>query len=482
MRKPTHVDGPRVKSAFSFRESAFAALLAAASLEGCATGDVVFVESSAEGRDGASATDAGASPEASTTVDATTPPGREGGAAGDAASVLCTVDGAVPTLSLGDGGCVGDLAARAFRFALCVCEEANFNAGFRSVTVGGADAGAGASVGVNGNFTSALPASINGSLWTRQGVDSAQSLRVDGELHCAGNLIRSGTATVRSDAWVGGAINLSQGRLEVSGTLTQPANVVNNTPSIVAGARRSAAVPTTNPCDCQPSQLLPIGALVQGVAAANDNGAVGLSSQAFSSVSQATVRDLPCGKLYLAQVSTTAPLTLRVGAQTVLAVAGDLDLGADFTIELTSATASLDLLVGGTIRSNSAVRIGSAARPAAVRLYVGGATSLDTSANWEVHGNLYAPTAVLNTSGGAVMDGAVFVRSLAASAPVTFGYDKRVLAVPDNCAPPRGCNDCRDCRGQACLGGQCGACTDSSQCCAPLMCVGGECIPEAPLR
>jgi hypothetical protein len=456
---------------------AIAALLGFGALEACATGDVVFVEAKGD-------LDAGGpiGPVPGAEGDASTRPTLDGSAVSDAGSVLCTVDGAVPTLALGDGGCVGDLAARAFRFALCVCEEASFNAGFSSATSGAVDAGASASVGVNGNFISAQPANINGSLWTRQGVDTSQSLRVDGELHCAGNLTRSGTATVRSDAWVGGAINLSQGRLEVSGTLTQPANVINNTPSLVTGARRTAAVPATTPCDCQPSQLLPITSLVQGVAGANDNAVTGFSSQAFSSVSSATTRALPCGKLYLAQVSTTAPLTLQVGAQTVLAIAGDLDLGAAFTVELTSPTASLDLLVGGTIRSNDSVRIGSAARPAAVRIYVGGATSLDTSANWEVHGNLYAPTAVLNTSGGAIMDGAVFVRSLAASAPVSVGYDKRVLAVPDNCAPPRGCNDCRDCRGQACVGGQCGACTDSSQCCAPLVCAAGQCVPEAPPR
>lgn len=38
-----------------------------------------------------------------------------------------------------------------------------------------------------------------------------------------------------------------------------------------------------------------------------------------------------------------------------------------------------------------------------------------------------------------------------------------------------GCSDCRDCNNQACVGGTCGACTDSSECCAPLLCLGGTC-------
>jgi hypothetical protein len=48
------------------------------------------------------------------------------------------------------------------------------------------------------------------------------------------------------------------------------------------------------------------------------------------------------------------------------------------------------------------------------------------------------------------------------------------------CAPPdggtTGCNTCIDCNGQACLNGACGACTDSTQCCAPLVCVEGQCV------
>ncbi|MEE8410182.1 MAG: hypothetical protein V3T05_11290 [Myxococcota bacterium] len=38
-----------------------------------------------------------------------------------------------------------------------------------------------------------------------------------------------------------------------------------------------------------------------------------------------------------------------------------------------------------------------------------------------------------------------------------------------------GCTDCRDCNNQACISGVCSACTDSSQCCAPLLCIGGTC-------
>jgi hypothetical protein len=447
-------------------------LAVCAPLVGCTATDLVFLAPSAGGDDGGPAW---------TVPDATTGDADGGRPNLDAGAgpVLCTVDGSAPTLSLGDGGCVGDLAARAFRFALCVCDDAVFNAGVTAIRSASVDGGASASLGINGNFITTTAASVGGSLWTRQAVTTDTSLVVDGELHCGTNLSRAGTTLVRSDAWVGGSIDV--GSLDVAGTLTQPASSVNRA-TIRAGQRVAASVPAVAPCDCEPSRLLPISALVQSAASTNDDVAVGFDPQTFASVSTATTVTLPCGKLYASGVRTTAPLTLRVGAQTVLAVDGDLDLGGDFTVELTTPTASLDLLVAGTLRSNSTVRIGDAARPWAVRVYLGGATTVDTSASWVVHGNLYAPKAILNTSGGATMDGAIFVKSLAAAAPVTLGYDKRVLQVPDNCAPPSGCNDCRDCKGQACVGGRCGACTNSSQCCAPLVCAGGRCVPEAPLR
>jgi len=47
---------------------------------------------------------------------------------------------------------------------------------------------------------------------------------------------------------------------------------------------------------------------------------------------------------------------------------------------------------------------------------------------------------------------------------------------PDAGAPPTGCASCLDCQGQACINGTCGACTNSSQCCAPLVCQNGSCV------
>ncbi len=53
-------------------------------------------------------------------------------------------------------------------------------------------------------------------------------------------------------------------------------------------------------------------------------------------------------------------------------------------------------------------------------------------------------------------------------------------ASPDGGTHQQGCNTCLDCDNQACLSGACGACTNSSQCCAPLECVNGVCVTVTP--
>jgi hypothetical protein len=50
-------------------------------------------------------------------------------------------------------------------------------------------------------------------------------------------------------------------------------------------------------------------------------------------------------------------------------------------------------------------------------------------------------------------------------------------AAPVDTGTP-GCQTCLDCNGQACINGACGSCTNSSQCCAPLVCQGGTCVEQ----
>jgi hypothetical protein len=111
-------------------------------------------------------------------------------------------------------------------------------------------------------------------------------------------------------------------------------------------------------------------------------------------------------------------------------------------------------------------------------------------------GLFYAPNGLFNVSAPLTMYGAIFAGSYQASQVTNIHYDLAAATVGDSCPPPPtmtpdagtdvttppdggrpGCTSCRDCGNQACIGGTCGDCTTDSQCCSPLYCVMGRCIP-----
>lgn len=76
--------------------------------------------------------------------------------------------------------------------------------------------------------------------------------------------------------------------------------------------------------------------------------------------------------------------------------------------------------------------------------------------------------------------GSLFAAGIVASDRLTVHYDAAILAAGNDCGPPPStCTSCRDCGNQACTaGGSCGACTSNADCCSPLVCHAGSCVPE----
>ena len=129
--------------------------------------------------------------------------------------------------------------------------------------------------------------------------------------------------------------------------------------------------------------------------------------------------------------------------------------------------------------ADAALSLGDALAPARVRLYVGGDGTIQLGGGGTFAGNLYAPRAELVTAGDTEVFGALFVRRVAASGPLTVHYDTGVLRAGDDCQPPPRCETCGDCPSvETCIDGECGAWRDTSDCCAPLVCDDGECLPE----
>jgi hypothetical protein len=118
---------------------------------------------------------------------------------------------------------------------------------------------------------------------------------------------------------------------------------------------------------------------------------------------------------------------------------------------------------------------------------------VNLQSNSDLNGLFYSANGAFWTSSDLTMYGAVFAGDYHSTSNTHIHYDGAATTLADECpkppppgsdggssgssgGPPGGCGSCRDCNNQACIGGACGACTDSSQCCSPLRCVGGSCI------
>jgi hypothetical protein len=240
------------------------------------------------------------------------------------------------------------------------------------------------------------------------------------------------------------------------------------------------------PCDCVPSHEIPVAAIVANFQANNDNATIGLSPTALSG-SQYTRLDLPCGVYYLDSVTNSVAVVIAAHGNTALAIGGNISPSSPLTITL-DPTATLDLLVGGTISSQDQLNIGSIQYPALSRTYVAGTQGLSFSSGATLGSNLYAANAHFDWSAGSDIYGAVFAGDFSGSSSVAIHYDSAVLQQGSNCPPPPGtgpdggsggppppCGTCKDCGNQACINGGCGSCTSNGQCCAPLICVNGNC-------
>ncbi|MBI4509797.1 MAG: hypothetical protein HY698_09170 [Deltaproteobacteria bacterium] len=401
---------------------------------------------------------------------------------------FCSGEG--PLILVGDSRgtkrtCSGGIAETTFRYAMCTCDAYATSTSLvtdsfdssRAPYVPGGKAG---SVGVNGAFTVNGTVDVGGSLWVGSPLGiftAAGPLSVKGELHDNG-VLRGAEVTVDHHAWVAGDIDVAS--LAVGGTLTLPEEkslVVRGERNIQDLLREPVSVPP--PCACSPEDLVDISAYVEAHRQQNDNATIPLSKDALSSFSGKTTLRLPCGRFFLEKIEGSGELTLEITGRTALFVGGTIHLEDAFHVTVEKG-AELDLFVSGIIESSAEMILGSPDRPAKLRLYVGSSESINLSANAQLAGNLYAPLARLAISGGAEIYGSVFVRSFANSAPVTIHYDESVLRAGDKCPDPEvpTCKTCLDCRNQACHGGTCGQCKDSSECCSPLVCLRGACVPQ----
>lgn len=302
------------------------------------------------------------------------------------------------------------------------------------------------------------------------------------------------TATVGGNGFITGNIKATKPS-SVTGTLQLPISSTITGP-VTSGALVREPVVVPPGCDCSATEKLPIAAIVAAHATANDNAAIGLDPNILAGPTPpAKPRiDLPCGHFYFSKIVNSNPVTIAVHGNAAIYIGGEVTNGGEIAFVL-DPTATLDVLIGGGLCNSAPLTLGSPNYPAQMRVYVAGTNACaqpDTSVRISSPGNfaayLYAPYGGYTSSAKIRHYGGVFAGSATFGSETEIHYDRAVLKVAEKCPPPPGmgdagvdsgkpgCGTCRDCDNGPCVAGECtDKCTNSSQCCPPLECIGGGC-------
>jgi hypothetical protein len=382
----------------------------------------------------------------------------------------------VPLPILGD--CSGDTAKQVFTFAVCTCSSFvhsgtlttdSFDSRSGRRTFGGG------SVGTNGEYSSSGSGNdLGGSLWAAANSRLGGHV-IAGDLRVGQGLTVTSSSRVRGSAEVDGSVTAAE--LLIDGQLRIPPGATAT--GVTAASTVEAVVNVPAPCRCE--ETVDVAGIARSFATDNDNANIGLDPGALTASGPVSVR-LPCGRYFVTGLgSDDAELTLRVDGRVVLAVDGSLAGSGNLTIEL-GPDAELDLFVSGAFDWTGPLAIGDARRPAALRIYLG--EGLSYSGEAELAGNLYAPNGVFTAATRTELWGALFAQRIELSGTLIVHYDQAILDV-EGCAPPAA--DCTDSCGCAnptptCRGGKCGRCEKEADCCPPLHCADGECVPDLLIR
>jgi hypothetical protein len=421
-------------------------------------------------------------------------------AVGSASSAQC--NGAGPPITLGTmtAGC---LAQVTFTWALCsckdvVCSDVLKTDGFDSTKGPYMPGGLGGGVGVDRTVSVSSLLDVGGTLWASAstGTSPSSQTTVREELHVGGPVSTSATMSVADDAFVDGNVS---GNVQIGGTLHIPSgDTASGGVTDKAVVNEPVSVPP--PCDCTMKGLLPIASWIATAKATNDNARIGLSPTALQNPAGDIHLDLPCGSYYLSGINSGNSVTVAAHGNTALFIDGNVSASSSIAFVL-DPTAQFDVVIGGTIQASSGLVIGSPAYPALSRTYIGSMTTLDLSASGTIAGNVYAAYSPVSLSSDYVQYGALVAGDFNASGSAAIHYDRATvggsLCPPPPPSGPDGgasgsdggpggtttCGTCKDCGNQACINGVCGqACTSSSDCCAPLICVNGSCTILPPPR
>ncbi len=334
--------------------------------------------------------------------------------------------------------CAPTLAQRAHRFALCLCDSLNttvrINTDSFDSTGAAIQAPPPAAVGINGDLQSSNVVQVIGSVYVAGagGIMTSERVVALGSLRAAGPMRTPapGLIDVAGDAFAGGDID---GVLLVGGTLHVDPRADTSTADISASAIVQEPVSVPPPCDCGPG-FADIGAAIGTAVARNDNAVAGISPDRLAAVTASTVLDVPCGSYALTSIDAQQALFFAVHGRALVAVAGDVVLRAGFTVTLDPG-AELDLLIGGRLLASGGNPIGSVTPPR-FRIWIAGSQSIVLDDDPTVGALIHAPQAVVTSSAGLELSGALLARSVAGGGTFNLHYDQATLSAGGACGEP----------------------------------------------
>lgn len=316
-----------------------------------------------------------------------------------------------------------------FASALCLCEDMN-DVGELSVVEGPSGVGA---VGVNG-FTRFVNLTRAAGDWIAYGgFEAVTDTEISGSLKTEGDATWVGWLKVGLDLAIGGNAT-GLGMLEVLGTLSVGGRETMLPESSVAsrGDYQPLAGP---PCPCDPATFFDVAGAVAAARAANDNAAAGLPTR-LAAVGANDLR-LETGTYFFEDAATVGQTHITVAGQVALYVEGTIAAVGEQNITVEDG-GSLDLFVSGMIATVGWTSAGSAARPEAIRIYLGGSDRVLLAAvgKHDFYANLYAPEATLAYVGDNRVIGSLFGRELDGVGRLEIGYGAPAEVDPPSCDQP----------------------------------------------
>jgi hypothetical protein len=395
--------------------------------------------------------------------------------------------------------CTAGIGRRLFSYALCTCGDMTLSGSLATIDSFDSRQGpyktaeTGSAIGCNGSLQdqAGFPSSIAGTVIVAGSMfqlAAFMSFGGDVKVNTSIDLPTVGVGFDR-DLWVNGDIRGVVGA-PVGRDVHQSLGYTGADMLSLKGMLYREPVSVNTPCPCEDESLLDIRGLVAAAQADNDNAALlvppaALGAMTMSMDAGALQTGFTCGRFATPSLVINSDITSELSGRAALFVDGDLTLNADFGAGLPEG-AELDVFVTGELRFSGPGRLGSQARPSALRLYVGGSNSLTiTSAN-PIAAQIYAPhTPVLVDSSLAAVFGSIFAAQLETRGIFGLHYDRAIIDAGEGCTSPSptpaallcaaSCQPCPN--GLAAVSGACGACARDADCCEPLVCADGACQP-----